>query len=331
MSISDRGKIPTTQLLLLFAFALLGYGAVFLLFPRVNPAAHWGLALDRAAAIAKAAETASRFGLDVTAWRSKATVGYKSNLDYYLSHNPNSLAARLFTPVLVEVTFSDNNSKRKTIVTLNARGDAVGFRQQNFPNPAETVSDRQKDRVLAEAAVKQMFGQMFGNLYIPDLADEGPSNEGRKFTWTVSDQLLNLSGEALVRDERVRRLTLDTNFTPRFRNRFDARRGQLFEILSNAYQVIIWPAVLLIAILYFYGLALKQIRHRSTLFFLCLLFLLFTLTNSFGSMVDANFSFGGDPLPRWAERLLFDFIFIMIYLVLSAVLYFCWAAGLALA
>ncbi|MBO0720169.1 MAG: PP2C family protein-serine/threonine phosphatase [Blastocatellia bacterium] len=329
MTIPDRGKIPITHLLLLFAFALLGYGAVFLLFPRLNPAAHWGLALDRAAAIAKAAETTSRFGLDVTGWRSKATAAYKSNLDYYLSLNPNSPATRLFTPVQVEVTFSDNNSKRKLIVALNAKGEAIGFRRQNFPNPAETVSDLQKDRELAEAAVKQMFGQMFVTL--PALKDEGLSNEGRKFTWTISDQLLNLNVEVLVRDEHVSRITFDTNFTPRFQTRFDARRGQLFDILSNAEQVIIWPAVIFIAIFYIYGLALKQIRHRSTLFFLCLLFLLLILTNSFGSLVDANFSFGGDPLPRWAERLLFDLIFIMIYLVLSTVLYFCWAAGLALA
>jgi Stage II sporulation protein E (SpoIIE) len=324
----------------LLILTLLGYGAMFLLFPRIDPSARWSVAIDRDAAIAKARETASRFGSDVQGWRARATATYNRSLEYYISKQPDSLAARLLTPVSGEVRLFDYKTRRSLIVELNARGEAIGFRQQdpgsqNSPRPGpDTSLDRQRagaalqrDQELAEMAVKQTFGA----LPLPALSNAGLSKEGRKFTWTVSDELLKLTAEVLVRDEHIQRVSLSTNFTFRFQTQFDDRRGRIIELLSRADNIVIWPTVILVAIFYFTGLTLKRVRHRSTLVFLSLLFLLLVFTNAFGSLADANFTFSGPSVPGWVEQLIFLGAFLLINLALAAMPYFCWAAGLALA
>jgi stage II sporulation SpoE-like protein len=338
-------KIHYHRLLGLFVLALLGYGAMFHLFPRIDPAARWGVAIDRDDAIAKARETAFHFGSDVQNWGIRPSASYNSSLEYYISQHSHTLAdtlaatlaAKLLTPVSLEIKFFDYKAKGNVIVQLNSRGEAIGFRTQD-PISSASSADRQSgetglktesnnDRELAERAVKQLFG----TIPLPALSDVGMSKDGRKFTWAVSDQLLKLTAEVLIRDAIVRRVTLDTSFTPQFQNLLDQRRGQTIDFLSRGDDIVIWPTVLLIAIFYFVGLALKQIGHRSTLIFLGLLFLIFVLTNSVSGIADANINISGGSLPRWLERILFLCIFLLINLMFAAALYFCWSASLALA
>jgi Stage II sporulation protein E (SpoIIE) len=328
----------------LLILALLGYGAMFLLFPRIDPAARWNVAIDRDAAIAKARETASRFGTDVQGWRARVTAAYNRSLEYYISKQPDSLAARLLTPVSVEVRLFDYKTKRNIIVELNARGEAIGFRQQDpesrnssEPAPASSLDQQgsgaglQQDQKLAEMAVNQTFGQTFAAPPLPALSDTGLSKEGRKFTWTVSDQLLKLTAEVLVRNEHIQRVSLATDFTPLLQTQINDRRGRFIQLLSRADNIVIWPTVILVAIFFFTGLALERVRHRSTLVFLILLFPVLVFTNAFGSLGDANINFSGPSVPGWVERLLILGVFLLINLTLAAAAYFCWAAGLALA
>jgi Stage II sporulation protein E (SpoIIE) len=332
--------MTSPRLLTLLILALLGYGAMFLLFPKIDPAARWSVAVNRDAAIAKARETASRFGSDVQGWEARVSASYHRSLEYYIFRQPDSLAARLLTPVSMEVRLFDYKTKRNFIVELNSRGEATDFRQQvpesqnssepvpnSSPDQQGTAAGLKQDQELAEMAVTRMFG----TIPLPALSDVGLSKEGRKFTWTVSDQLLNLTAEVLVRDDHVQRISLDTNFTSRFQTQFNDRRGQIINILSSANNIVIWPTVILVIIFYFTGLALKRIRHRSTLIFMGLLFLLLVFTNAFGSLADANYRVSGASVPGWVERLLYLGAFLFINLTLAAALYFCWAAGLALA
>src|SRR5262252_5423438 len=108
---SQLNKMPFRRLLPILVFALLGYGVFFLLFPRVDPAARWGVAIDRKAAVVRAREAASRFGQDVEGWRAMVTARYNRSLEYYIfSHDDTgagSLAARLLTPVSISVKFID--------------------------------------------------------------------------------------------------------------------------------------------------------------------------------------------------------------------------------
>ncbi|MGH9832097.1 MAG: hypothetical protein ACRD9Y_03705, partial [Blastocatellia bacterium] len=54
------------RLLTLLVLALIGYGGLFILFPRTNPAARWGLELDRAVAIERTKAIASSYGYSAT-------------------------------------------------------------------------------------------------------------------------------------------------------------------------------------------------------------------------------------------------------------------------
>jgi stage II sporulation SpoE-like protein len=341
-------KIHYHRLLILFVLALLGYGAMFYLFPRIDPAARWGVARSRDDAIAKARETALHFGSDVGNWGTRASASYNSSLEYYISQHSSTLAstladtladsmaatlaARLFTPVSLEVRFFDYKSRGNVIVQLNSRGEAIGYRTQG-PEPPAASGDRQgetalnSDQELAEKAVKQLFG----TIPLPALSDVGMSKDGRKFTWAVSDQQLKLTAEVLIRDATVRRITLDTSFTAQFQNLLEQRRGRTIVSLSRGNDLVLWPTVLLIAVFYFVGLALKQIDHRSTLIFLGLLFLIFVFTNSVSNIADANINTSVTSLPRWLERILFLCVFLLINLMFAAALYFCWSASLALA
>ena len=85
------------------ALCLIGCAALAVLFPRLDPAARWGCALDRGEAIARARAVAARFGVDAEGWAAVVTSSADAETQYYLAHGPDPVAAPLLSPVMISV------------------------------------------------------------------------------------------------------------------------------------------------------------------------------------------------------------------------------------
>src|SRR5262245_30533614 len=90
--------------LLLVIFSALGYAATFLFFPKVMPAAHWGLALDRNAAISKAKALADSFGAEKTDWIALIETSYDRQNEYYAATQPLGLGSGYISALKTQVT-----------------------------------------------------------------------------------------------------------------------------------------------------------------------------------------------------------------------------------
>jgi hypothetical protein len=188
-----------------------------------------------------------------------------------------------------------------------------------------------KNKILAENLIKQLFGERFNGL---TLSDSSSSKEGERFSWSVSDQQLKLTAEGVVLDSQVKRITLVNDFSSQFQAEYRGQRSRPMAVLSNAENLVIWPAILLIVIFYFIGLALRQVMHRETLVFLVLTFLLLLISNISGSFADDlrdDISINTATIYYWAEVIIPWVTFALFVLLLASVLYLSWAAGLALA
>ncbi|MEP7339167.1 MAG: PP2C family protein-serine/threonine phosphatase, partial [Acidobacteriota bacterium] len=129
----------------------------------------------------------------------------------------------------------------------------------------------------------------------------------------------------------VTALSLEREFTPEFNKAFEARRGKSEKFFSGAEVVVIFLSVLLVAIFYFIGMALKRVQHRLGMMFLA-------VTSVWVLAVSALTSLGDDvrdevniPGHYWLSRIVPWLLMILLALLISGSLYFFWTAGQALA
>ncbi|SPE33663.1 membrane hypothetical protein [Candidatus Sulfopaludibacter sp. SbA6] len=102
--------------------ALAGALLLVFLFPRIDPSAIFGAALDRAEAIQRARQLTSRYGVSTAGWKVAATQVTDEKLRAYLSAFPDDPAARLFAPVAWGVVFIEPTGKQTVRVKLFADG-----------------------------------------------------------------------------------------------------------------------------------------------------------------------------------------------------------------
>ena len=331
------------RLVTLFALALLGYGGLFLLFRKTNPAARWNLEFDRAAAIEKVKASAASYGFTAPPQREFIKIEYHHDDEYYLSRQANPLLNGVFTPLKIQVRLSDPKSGMSFEARLNSRGELLGYRLREKqekkdqsqekkdsppPPPPGTIENDQK---AADEALKRFAGDRYGKFSF--LSGSNSVNESRKFSWRAADEGLNVIADIVVHDGKVRELWLQSNLTSKFQSESTALRSGAIIALSNAVQLLMWPAFILVIIFYFVSLARRQIDHRLTLTFMGFVFLLLLSPNLFGSSIDNIFyslrvngsssgNIGGSAL-NWA-------IIIGINLCMAAILYLFLAPGLAL-
>ncbi len=338
------------RLPVLLFIAFCGCLITSILFPRFNPAARWDFVIDRDSAIAKAYVLSSQLGIDTKGWTPLVVARQNRAVEYYLSKQPDSQLSQMLTPVTVSVKLVNYHTGSSIRFDLNTKGDVIGFRRQEHksskpPEPSattapavdnnrsQTVSNEtlSTDQRLVESVINQLFGARFKQF---TSADASSSKEGRKFTWSVSDQQLKISAVATVRDSSVKSIVVETNLTPQFRSEYSGRRNQMMTILSNAENIVIWPAIILVLIFYFTGLALKQIMHRVAVVFLVITFLLLVSFNFLGAFADdfrEDVTINTSSVSYWAELLFPWLFFVLVNLLVAALLYLSLAAGLALA
>ncbi|HEY8461971.1 MAG TPA: PP2C family protein-serine/threonine phosphatase [Blastocatellia bacterium] len=325
------------RLLTLFVLALTGYGGLFFLFPKTNPAARWNFGMDRAAMIEKAKAAASLYGYAEPVRYARIEIGYNRADEYYFSRLTGAPLDSIITPLKARVTLVGRKSGSDFSVSLNSRGELLGYehteeqegekKDASQPPAPDALAG---DRKTADEALKQFLGERYGKFSFVSASN---SDAGMKFDWTASDDGLSILAEAIVRDGKVRGIWLRPSLTPKFQAEFNARRGGAIFALSTMANLLIFPAIILVIIIYFVSLARRRIDHRKTLIFFGCGFLLIFGSNMFGSM-DHDMRFyvqspsGGFTFD--AGGALFWPVLIFANLCLAALLYLFMASGLAL-
>src|SRR5215510_9129957 len=335
------------RLVILILLALIGYGALFLLFRKTNPAARWNFELDRAAAIERVKTAAPSYGYTAPVQNEVVTIEYHRDDEYYLSRQANPLLNSLFTPLKVQVRLADAKSGLGFEARLNSRGEWFGYRlrersekkdgekkdgeKKDAPQPAPAPDALANDQKIADQALKQFLGERYGKFSF--LSGSASGKEDRKFSWKAADDGLNALADVVVRDGKIREIWLQSNLTPKFQMESSARRSGAIVALSATNNLLIWPAIILVIIFYFVSLARRQIDHRKTLVFLACSFLILLLTNRFGSFGDKmlyNINFNNNSLAYSGGAAIQWAIFVVINLCIAASLYLFLAPGLAL-
>src|SRR5262245_20658916 len=347
------------RLVTLFVLALIGYGGLFFLFRKTNPAARWNLEIDRASAIERVKASAASYGYTAPVLTESATIDYHRSDEYYLSRQSSPLLNSLFTPLKIRVGLADSKSGSGFEARLNSRGEWLGYRLLEAPKEKDGAAEKKevgaekkdgaaekKDapqsppapdalangQKVADEALKRFLGDRYGKFSFLSSSKEG--KEEMKFSWKVADDGLNVVANVTVRDGKVREVRLQSNLTPKFQAEFDARRSGAIFALSGANTVLIFLAIILVIVYYFVSLARRQVDHGKTLAFLACAFLLLLGSNTFGSLADETLysfriganvvAFTSGPAVQWA-------VIIGVNLCIAAFLYLFLAPGLALA
>src|SRR5262245_3650638 len=329
------------RLVTLFVVGLIGYGGLFLLFRKTNPAARWNFEMDRAAAIERAKAAASFYGYAEPIQSATVKTAYSHDDEYYFSRQANPTLGSLFTPVKALVNLTGAQSGSGFEARLNSRGELLGYRlrergekkaveKKDAPRLAPSPEALANDRKVADEALKKFLGERYGKF---SFLSGSNSDEDRKFSWTAADDGLNVLADVVVHEGKVIEVWLQSNLSPKFQAESNTRRGAAIAALSSADALLVFPAIILMIIFYFVSLAGRRIDHRKTLVFLACSFLLLFVSNLFGSLDDSlvyNFSFNNNRLAhsagaaiRWAIIIVFD-------LCTAALLYLFLAPGLAL-
>jgi len=340
--------------LLLAVFSLLGYAATFLLFPKVMPAAHWGVSLDRDTAIAKAKALADSFGSGKGDWIALTETTYDRQNEYYAKTHPTGLGGDLISAIRMQVALIDPHTRHKVKVIFHADGRPFWFEDRllkddkknvkvtgSSPTPsvsppasaAHVTPDSglisETDQQLATTAFKSFWGEKI--LAASSLAERGKTDQGSRLVWKAEDPQVKLTAKVLVRDGQVKELTLDRSFTKAFETEFKARRNRATQILSGADLIVIVPIVPLVLIFFFLGLALRRVDHRQGLIFLAAASLLVFLSLVFGRLGD-DIREGTDLEGGYWAIVIFPWaVVILVTLSIACALYCSWTAGQSLA
>ena len=328
------------RLLTLFILGLIGYGGLFFLFRKANPAARWNFEMDRAAAIEKAKAAASARGYTAPVQSATVKVDYYRGDEYYLSHHADPLLNSLFTPLKAEVKLSGAKSDFET--RLNSRGELLGYRLRERREKTDgekkdapqepTTEALDNDRKIADEALKQFLGEQYGKFSF--LSGSKSGDEDRKFSYKAADDGLNVFADVVVRGGKVIEVWLQSSLTKNFQAESRARRGAVIATISSANTLLFFPAIILMIILYFVSLARRRIDHRKTIAFVACSFLLLFISNLFGSLADdlnINFRSGASVATISAGTMLRWLIIAIINLLTAVFLYLFFAPGLALA
>jgi serine phosphatase RsbU (regulator of sigma subunit) len=330
------------RLVTLFVIGLIGYGGLFLLFRKTNPAAKWNFEMDRAAAIDRAKAAAASYGYAGPIRSATVIIEYHRDDEYYLSRQASPLLDSLFTPLKAQVNLSGAQSGSVFEAKLNSRGELLGYRlrerreqkdgeKKDAPRTPPSPDAFANDRKVADDALRRFLGERYGKFSF--LSGSNAGDEDRKFSWTAADDGLNVLAGVVVHEGKVREVWLQSNLSPKFQAESNARLGGAIAALSSADVLLVFPAIILMIVFYFVSLAGRRIDHRKTLVFLVCSFLLLFVSNLFGSLAggllhdfrtDNNFlAHSAGPGVRLA-------LLLIINLCIAAFLYLFLAPGLAL-
>ena len=330
------------RLVTLFVLGLIGYGGLFILFRKTNPAARWNFEMDRAAAIERAKAAASSYGYAGPIRTATVIIGYNRDDEYYLSRQNSPLFDSLFTPLKANVNLSGAQSGSVFEARLNSRGELLGYRlrerreqkdgeKKDAPRTSPSPEALANDRKVADDALRRFLGERYGKFSF--LSGSNAGDADRKFSWAAGDDGLNVLAGVVIREGKVIEVWLQSNLSPKLQAESNARLGWEITALSSVNILLVFPAIILMIFYYFVSLARRLIDHRKTLVFLVCSFLLLFVSNLFGSMAGGllhDFRINNNLLGHGAGAGVRLALLIVINLCIAAFLYLFLAPGLAL-
>src|SRR5215510_9046162 len=235
------------RLATLFVIGLIGYGGLFFLFRKTNPAARWKFELDRAAAIERAKAAAASYGFNEPIQSAIVKTEYHRDDEYYLSRQANPLLDSLFTPVKALVNLNGAKSGSGFEARFNSRGELLGYRLRERSEKKDgEKKDREKkdasqlspspdtlanDRKVADEALKRFLGERYGKFSF--LSGSNAGDEDRKFSWRAADDGLIVLAGVVVHEGKVIEVWLNSNLSPKFQAESNARLSGAISALSS--------------------------------------------------------------------------------------------------
>jgi serine phosphatase RsbU (regulator of sigma subunit) len=330
------------------------------LFQRYSTARHYGVTLDRAAAIARAQTIAQELGWPVNGWEVRAwSTTTPAQLRYYLTRNPHPTVAGLFqqtrfnvnfrspqTGQLIQVRLTGNGQLLRFSTPLAAPDDAErpgggggrsggpppGGPAPNLmrPQPKEAQPPPPEARPLAEQTIARYFPTDLSAREV----ETTQTRHGHDFTWKQTfpeDSRVTLTADVEISDKRVTSLAVASQFDQDFlaeMGRTDDSTSE--ELLRGAAVLLALLILLALALVYFDSLSRDELQQRLALrFFFGLVITLLALNLLSGYKEVLNISVGNTA--RWHNSLLSLLLFTLLIALLAFLAYAFWVAGHALA
>ncbi len=278
----------TNRLLaLLLLLGALGYGSVWLLFPRFDAATKWNYQLDRADVLTQAKAFALRQGVDVSGWSVGVVPERDRNLEQYLQdHRATALESHLLSPLKTVLKFRDPRENRTVNFTFAANGQLLNFDRTGF-KLTEAEKAAPPNKALAEQAVAELLGDARPQFTFASESD--PEKGRRQFVWSYvspNERELKFDAEAVVTGTMLTRLEIKNALPTAYREELSRRDLASFAVLGGLEFIFNVLCVLGALILYFLTLNRKELDHLSALLFFGLALLLFLAGTGLTTLLD---------------------------------------------
>ncbi len=310
------------RLLIPGILAIIGYGTLALLFPRLDPSARWGMTDSRQQAVTKAREVALTHGIETTGWKTYITTRRDRNAERWLATKPASPFTARLSPLTTDVVMG--NGKQAMRISFANDGRLRSFKYHDPENKAPASSSPENIKQTAAAALKELVGD--DNAQFALLSEADQANEGRRFTWEAAKPEagpLKFTVEALVQGQLVKELTLKPVYPPSLIEEV-AQENKQAEVILAAITFTTMACGLLVALIfYFFGVARRSVAHRVTLVFTLIALSILAINAWLGGALEIQRSEAIDPtinLPLPGNALL-SFIVSQLLAVLLVVIF----------
>ncbi len=339
------------NIVLLITLAVCGYGALYTLLPGLDLDAKQSYRLDRSIAIARTKALAAESGIDTSGWGEVVRQNNNIRIGFLLYKYPDTPGKNLVASSRLLVRLNNPRTGQRFSADFLPSGRLVGYQYQPHKgdNALKDLSDSNEEaddpsdknvapgqsvnpdvKLIAETAAKKLAGDDWP-LFTPLSDDDALKTTGR-YLWTATPPGLKMTIQTSVKNGKVQVMALDAIVTPEVAKQYDQSWGRRNRLIGNIANFVIWPAFFLIIIFYFTGIIRRNIPHRVTLQFLAAIFILLLTANYAGTFSeDLRFGtfIGSSKTYYWLELILPWVLVVLLVMLVSFMVYLCWAAGLA--
>lgn len=332
-ALPPQARPPRWSLLVLLG--LLGYAALFWLYPRYSSATEWQYQLDRQRAVNLALATTQNYGLNTTNWVVQVETNREriAPLSAYLARNPAPLVKTIFTPINTEVRFTSPDNKETVGVLLNAQGRVFSFRRQIKTRASSETTQQQEQPIspaelaLAEAAFQRVAGAQASAFTAPPQHSRSQGKVQHFWLTEIPEETrLKLRAEVITQGEQVLEAALRPTFAEDFRQQAEAKESRTLSTLDRLNGMLLLPLGIACLLIFFMAWGNGELLHRPARQVLLLSFVYIFAVNIFGAFHDDLRVDIEMPTP-WLTRTVAELLFAFIILCFALPLYLFWGAG----
>jgi phosphoserine phosphatase RsbU/P len=264
------------QLILLVLLGALGYGSLWILFPRFDASARWDYQLNREQVIAQAKAFALRQGVDMTGWSVGIVPTRDRNLEQYLQdHQATNFERHLLSPIKTIIRFRDPRENRMLGFSFAANGQMLSFDRIGF-----TFTDAEKSSPPNQKLAEQVIAEMLGDAraQFSAASESDPEKGRRQFVWSYvspNERELKFDAEANVTGAMLTGVEIKHALPTAYREELSRRDLASFAVLGGLEFIFNVLCVMAALMLYFLCLNRKELDRLSGWLFFAMAALLF--------------------------------------------------------